>query len=183
MLIELNIAIWLLPIIFMLHDFEEIIMIRAWKQRNHFNDIIVEGKNDFLSTKTPYSDMKSTASLSIGVAVEFLLFSLASLVSIISGFYHIWFACMFGLTVHYIIHLKMCIGFKGYVPGITTSVFCFPASVVLLIYVARVASFSVLSILVSGLAGILLLFILVRVLHRLMGCFIGLLDKYKVNKN
>lgn len=165
-------AIWLLPILFMLHDFEEIIMIGAWKKRNKLtNSNNQSNEKDFLSTKVPYSDFKSTASFSIGVAVEFLLFSAVSLMAFFLDNYYIWFIFMFAVTFHYLVHLKMCISFKGYVPGIATSVICFPISIILLIYVSKEAAFSIYAVIIFCLVGVLAGILIVKTLHTCMERF------------
>lgn len=173
----MHIITWLLPILFMLHDFEEIIMIEAWKQRNRICS--THETNNFLSTKIPYSDMRSTASFSIAVAIEFFLLSITSLYSAITGTYYIWFSLMFAVTFHYIIHLKMCIDCKGYVPGITTAVVFFPVSIAILLYAAQTAGFTFFTLSISIAAGILFGVLLIKCLHGLMARFDGWLEQYK----
>ncbi|WP_442871698.1 HXXEE domain-containing protein [Anaerocolumna sp. MB42-C2] len=66
--------------------------------------------------------------ISIAVGVEFLGFSLISLFSGIFQGYFLWYGAYIGLILHYVlIHIFLSIRFKGYVPGILTSViFLFP---------------------------------------------------------
>ena len=119
---QLFIFIWTFPVIFMLHDFEEIIMINAWKQKR---------KKYIESLKTghvPFDFNASTASFSIAVAEEFLIISIITLVSSLINNYIIWYGFFIAFTLHLFIHLFQFIFFKKYVPSIITSIIFIPIS-------------------------------------------------------
>lgn len=60
----MNAIAWLFPIIFMIHDFEEIVMINAWQQKN--KQYIQNMKDKYI----PFKFKGSTASISFWVAIE-----------------------------------------------------------------------------------------------------------------
>lgn len=64
---ELFMIIWLFPILFMIHDFEEIIIIKSWQQKNK------EYIENRLQKFVPFNFKASTAAFSIGVAEEFVI--------------------------------------------------------------------------------------------------------------
>lgn len=117
----MNFIVWLFPVIFIIHDFEEIIMAEVWgkRYRKEINAVWPKrqpfGLNDIRFYQTP--------AFSIGVEVEFLLFSLISLLSVIFRSYFFWYSAFLGITLHFaFVHVLICIPFKHYVPGVITSV-------------------------------------------------------------
>lgn len=173
----MNFIAWLLPVTFMLHDFEEIIMAEVWNKRNQskINLVWVKWKPFGLN----YIHDFQTPTFSIAVGVEFLGFSLISLFSIVFHGYFLWYGAYIGLILHYVlIHMFLCIRFKGYVPGIVTSaIFLFP-SIWILYKAEQILNYSFEKILFACLLGIILTYIFFQVLHRLMGYWSDLLSKY-----
>ncbi|AGK95508.1 HXXEE domain-containing protein [Clostridium pasteurianum] len=116
----LTIIIWLFPILFMIHDFEEIIMINPWKKRNR--EYIEEIKNK----RIPFEFNASTAAFAIAVAEEFLIISIVTLISYVIYSYAIWYGLFIAFTLHLIFHLFQWLRFKKYVPSTITSVLFIP---------------------------------------------------------
>ncbi len=173
----MNFIVWMLPVIFMLHDFEEIIMVEVWSMRYKKKISAVLPKWKPFGLK--YIHYYQTATLSIGVEAEFLLFSLISLFSVIFQGYFLWYGAFLGLTLHYVfVHMLICIKFKNYVPGVITSViFLFP-SIWFLIKAAKILHYGAGTILFACLLGAVLLMIIIPVLHKLMGSWSEELYKY-----
>ena len=121
---DINAIIWLFPIIFMFHDFEEIIFIKPWFTKNRERIIVRFPKisERFL----PYSDSLTTSSFSLGVAGMFILISVVTITAYFSNWYYIWFGVFFAFTIHLLIHCLPGFILKGYVPAIVTSVICLP---------------------------------------------------------
>lgn len=173
----MNSLVWLLPIIFMLHDFEEIIMAEIWSKR-------YKKKIDMTWPKMKpfalnYVHICQTPTFSIGVEIEFLIFSLISLLSVIFDSYFIWYGAFLGLALHMLfLHIGLCISFKKYVPGIITSIIFLPVSIFLLIKAEGLLSYGIGTILLGFLLGIALIIIMIPALHRFMGPCSNLLDNY-----
>ncbi len=117
---ELFMNIWLFPIIFMIHDFEEILMVNAWQQKN--KQYIEDRKGKYI----PFNFEASTAAFSIGVAEEFVIISIAAIISNLLNSYIIWFGLFIAFIIHLFLHAFMCINFKKYVPGVVTSIIFIP---------------------------------------------------------
>jgi hypothetical protein len=169
----------------MLHDFEEIILIMPWKKRHNLSIKSEKSpeKAGFLATKIPYNDIVSTASSSIGVYIEFAILSVVALLTCMFKLYYIWFLFMFFVTLHYLIHFKMCITFRGYVPGVTTSAIFFPISILIILGVNIIAKYTIIELVLLLVGGAIIGIILVKVLHISMGKFDNILQKYANNKN
>ena len=173
----MNFIVWMLPIIFMLHDFEEIIMAEVWGKRygKEINATWPQrqpfGLNYIHNCKTP--------TFSIGVEVLFLTFSLISLFSVIFQSYFFWYGAFLGVTLHLVFtHMLLCIRFKHYVPGVITSVIFLLPSVWFLYAAEKILHYGMGTILLACLLGIILTIILMFVLHKAMGSWSKWLHKY-----
>lgn len=92
---KLKLIIILLPVVFMLHEYEEIIMFRHWLDRNR----------DELKRRFPQFEQflarrghfdYSTATFAIGTVHEFILISLISFCTVWLDAYQWWFAAFAG---------------------------------------------------------------------------------------
>ncbi len=167
----LKTIVWLFPIIFMLHDFEEIILVEAWKKKY---------KKELQNTtmkKVPFSDFRSAASFSIGVVIEFLIFSALPLFACLFNWYFLWFGLFFGFTFHLVIHCKMSLQFKHYVPGVATSIPFLPICIYLLWISAKMISFTTVQLILSCVTGTILMLLIVAFLHKYMDSFAGFIKK------
>ncbi|MEW5960930.1 MAG: HXXEE domain-containing protein [Chloroflexota bacterium] len=111
---------WLLPIVFMIHDFEEIIMFRAWlmtdgdKVRQQFP----RRGGQFLR---PLEGL-STAAMTMAVAVIFLVLSTLTILAVELNLYNFWAGLMLGFFIHLIAHIGQYVLMKRYIPCVITSV-------------------------------------------------------------
>ena len=118
---DFTILIWLFPIVFMIHDFEEIIFLKYWISKNM----------SYLAEKFPRISKRllpryanfSTAGFALAVAEEFVLFSLVTVGSVIFENYVLWLAMFMGFFVHLLMHVCQWILVKRYIPAIYTSFF------------------------------------------------------------
>jgi hypothetical protein len=121
---NLNFLIAVLPIVFMFHDFEEIIFFETWLTKN----------TDFLKNKfpkiskhiLPHLEKLSTAAFSLAVAEEFILLSILTFTSICLENYFLWFAIFMAFSIHLVAHIIQWIILRKYIPSIVTSVMCLP---------------------------------------------------------
>lgn len=179
---NMNFIVWMLPIIFMIHDFEEIIMVEIWGKRYLKKINEVWPKRQPFALK--YVNKCQTPTFSIGVEVEFLFFSLISWFSVAFHHYFIWYAAMLGFILHLVIfHILMCIQFKNYVPGIVTSIVFFFPSIFYAYTAAKLLVYNISTILLAFLVGIILLLVMLPVLHKLMGQWSDWLYKYSMKSN
>jgi len=113
--------IWLLPIVFMIHDFEEIIFFKSWINKN--KDYLLEKFPKVSKRFLHRLDNLSTSAFTLAVAEEFVLLSLITLGSVIFDNYVLWLAAFMGFFVHLLIHLVQWIIIKRYIPAIWTTFF------------------------------------------------------------
>ena len=113
--------IWLLPIVFMIHDFEEIIFFKQWINKN--KDYLTEKFPKISKRFLPRFNSLSTSAFAVAVAEEFVLLSLITLGSVLIGNYVIWLAAFMGFFVHLLMHLGQWIILKRYIPAIGTTFF------------------------------------------------------------
>lgn len=168
---------WLFPILFMLHDFEEIILVKAW--RKHFQ------KERTLSPmkKKPFDHFKGTASFSIGVEIIFLTLSLITLFSVLTDSYFIWFSMFLAIIIHFAAaHIRQAVQFGHYTPGSATSVLFLPVGIWLLYEAAVILKYTPLTVLLSGILGIVISVIIFYTLTGLEGFLERMLEKYAGEK-
>lgn len=111
---------WLLPIFFMLHDFEEIIMFKPWIGRN-----AVELRRRFPALAArflPHVERMSTSSFAVAVSIMFILVSAVTALAVIFHLYSLWTGLLLVFFSHLILHIVQYITYGGYVPVIITSV-------------------------------------------------------------
>ena len=115
----------LLPIVFMFHDFEEIIMFRWWLRKNRSQlQQRFPSVEKFLAKRKMFS--YSTAAFSVAVMHEFLLISLVSYAGIFSASPKWWFASFMAFFIHLIVHIMQWIAYRTYIPMIITSILALP---------------------------------------------------------
>jgi hypothetical protein len=121
----MNIIIYtLLPIIFMVHEFEEILFFKYWLNKD----------KDYLHKKFPKIGPKiylqyskfTTAGFVFAIAEEFILISILTYMAIIVENSYIWFTVFMGFSIHIIIHFIQWIFYKKYIPVIITSILVLP---------------------------------------------------------
>lgn len=177
----MNSIVWMLPIIFMIHDFEEIIMSEAWGKRCKRTIDKIWPKMQPFGLK--YIHVCQTPTFAIGVEINFVLFSLISFFSVMFQNYLLWFVAFSAITLHMILlHMIMCIHFKGYVPGVITSVIFVLPSIWFLFKAETILHYSIGSILFACLIAVILTVIMVTTLHKFMGCLSKLIYKYSEAK-
>lgn len=152
---------WLFPMLFMIHDFEEIILIKQWKRKQGYNELKIK----------PYKDFRSTASFSMAVAQEFILFCLVTYFSVLFNRYFIWFGMFSAVVIHFVIHGVISMGIRRYHPGLITSVLLLPAGIYLMWKSIVDLEYPALTIAASILIGVILLLVNLKILHKLMPVF------------
>ena len=170
----INTIVWLFPVIFMLHDFEEIIFVEAWKRKYKRKIQTTKMK------KIPFADLGITPSFSIGVLIEFFIISALSLSACIFDWYFLWLGLFFGFTIHLIVHCMLALQFKGFVPGVVTAVPLLPFCFYILWVSNKFLSFTTAQLCISCVVGAILMLLMVAVLHRCMKSFEAFIKEWEV---
>ena len=115
----------LLPVVFMLHEYEEIIMFRHWLDRNRDELKRRFPKFERFLAHRRHFDY-STATFAIGTAHEFILVFLISFCAVWLDSYQWWFAAFAGYSIHLIVHLAQWAIYRKYIPVIITTILILP---------------------------------------------------------
>lgn len=142
----------LLPIIFIIHDMEEIVGF-GWFFRN----------NPWLFDRYPkvmnmYRDLKEMP-WKLGVFEEFIpFFGISLLAYYFPGrfLFSIWFGFFLALWGHFFIHIGLSVKIRKYIPSVITSVIGIPVSALILCRCALIMTFDCAAVL-SVIAGVLLM--------------------------
>lgn len=167
--------IWLFPLLFIFHDFEEIIFIQPWMSRNKRS---LQKKFPALSGRLlGHFERITTASFALGVAEEFILISIVTAFSYRTGSYLIWNGLFLVFTLHLIMHCVQALILRRYVPAVATSVLCLPVSII--IAVRMTARLSVAACLISFVICFAAALVNLICMHKGMDRFNGWLSKYE----
>lgn len=156
---ELKWFSWLFPLLFIVHDMEEIITAKNWCKKG-FRQVIP-------LPFTPFGNTKSTAGLAVGVFEELILWILATLLGNISGFYGLWYGFLAANIIHLILfHMViMPLSYRHYVPGVITAWLTVIPCCYILYLAQRVLNYPVLQIGLWIIIGFLLAFGNMKLLH------------------
>lgn len=108
---------WLLPIVFMFHDFEEIIMFKPWLNANWSN---LEKRFPKPAIRALAEQRKMSTS-AFALAEEFIVLSALTLLAVELELYPLWAGMMLGFFIHLLVHAGQFAIYRGYVPVILTS--------------------------------------------------------------
>lgn len=147
--------VWFSLVLFMLHEFEEIILLKAWAIRydGKIRSLWPKGKPFGLHffDDVGYASAPITETAAIGIGLQFVLIALLTLLSVLFHYYLIWFAFMVLTPVtSLLLHLRVTFQFKGYSPGIITAVLTSAATIWLLIKVYSMTSYGVWEIVIAA---------------------------------
>ena len=125
--------IWLLVVIFIFHDMEEVVGIKSWIRRNYGR--VVARFPSSARILAPYKEI-TTAGMAMAVYEELILLILICLLAdltmnpILLG---IWFGGLLGFTLHLFIHIAQALLIRSYIPALYTSILSIPPSIYLIV--------------------------------------------------
>ena len=152
---RINLIMMLLPFVFMVHEYEEIIMFRRWIDRNREELRKLFPKIESFFTRRGVFDY-STSIFAIGTAHEFILISVVSFCSVWTGEYQWWFAALAGYSVHLLIHIVQWIVYRKYVPVIITSLLTLPYCIYAFAEFSKITVLSSFQMILWAVIGIVL---------------------------
>ncbi|ALF10430.1 HXXEE domain-containing protein [Parageobacillus thermoglucosidasius] len=111
---------WLFPILFMFHDFEEILTVEKWTKQNKEHVLAVLPKS---MRKYFYSSFHmTTLQFANDVFWIFLTITTATFLAVIFSFYYIFLMLLFIFFAHVFTHLGQALYLRKYTPGVITSI-------------------------------------------------------------
>jgi hypothetical protein len=172
---DIQILIWSFPILFIFHDFEEIIFIQAWIGKNKY---FLTRRFPSLSKRLlPHFEYITTSSFALGVAEEFILISMVTYVSYITNRYNLWIGLFIAFTIHLLIHCFQALIIRKYIPAVVTSVICIPFCIYITKQIVELYSLNI--IILYSLFGLIILIVNLVIIHRVMGTFSKWLAGYE----
>ncbi len=151
----LQLLAMLFPIVFMIHEFEEIIMFRHWLLQNRTKLQRNFPKVEAFLFRHGFFHY-STATFAVGIAHEFFWVSFVSLFSVCQEAYQWWFAALMGYAVHLLVHIVQWCVYRKYIPVVTTSLLTLPYCLVAFMVYIEFSASSLLQILLWTFVGIVL---------------------------
>jgi hypothetical protein len=119
-------VMWLLPVFFMIHDFEEIIMMEPWAAK--YGDRIRKRFPGFGPKLMSEVESRTTASMAFAVAIIFTVLSLLVFIAVWFNLKSLWMGILLAYSIHIIIHFAQAIMVSGYVPvligGAVSFIYC-----------------------------------------------------------
>ena len=161
--------VWMLPILFILHDFEEMIFMPLWKKRHY---------QKLLTFKKPFfGSVTQGSAFAVGVLEEFIILVFISGFCQITNNTLLYLSFVIAYTAHFIIHYIMCLQFRGYVPGVVTVTLELPM-VLMIISHYWSSDVPLLSVFVYLLLAMIIAFTNLKIMHLIMPKIQTHLEKY-----
>src|SRR5574341_1863567 len=122
-----EVIVLLVIVMFMTHEFEEIIFIKPWLSRQRDNMRV---------SSHPFSAMRniSTSTIALLIAEEFIVFSCIALATVLWKWYSLFEGFLLLYSLHLVGHIFEPIRYKCNTPSFITSVLTLPACVFGLYY-------------------------------------------------
>jgi hypothetical protein len=172
---DMQVLIWLFPLLFMFHDFEEIIFMRAWIGKNKSN---LSERFPVLSKKLlPHFENMTTSAFALGVAEEFILISIITFVSYMTNWYSLWIGSFIAFTLHLLIHCFQALIVRKYIPVIVTSVICLPICIYIIKQIIQISSLN--TIILYSILCFIIMVINLFVIHKVMAIFSKWIVRYE----
>lgn len=157
---EMRWIVWVFPLLFIIHDMEEIITAKKWCAKGCAPRFKIPIK--------PFGNTRNTSGFAIGVYEELIIECLAALIGVLGNFYGIWYGLLVCNIVHlvlfHIILLPICYG--RYVPGEITAWITLLPCVYILMVATDIIGYSGVWIAIWGVVGIVVGFVNLKLMHR-----------------
>lgn len=140
-----------LPILFVVHDTEEVIIQHRWMLLHH--DVLTK-RFPQLRNILDHLSILNTRAFAIAALEEQVVILLVTSYVLMQGAFasEIWVCIFMAFAIHLFIHIAQAVLVKGYVPGLITSVLLLPYAIYGLYSISLVMS--PIEMIVSGIAGI-----------------------------
>ena len=152
---KLELIMMLLPVVFIVHEYEEIVMFKSWLGNNRNELKRRFPRFERVLARRGHFDY-STSTFAIGTAHEFVLISIISLSAVWLRAFQWWFAAFAGYSVHLIVHLVQWAIYRKYIPVIITTILTLPYCVYAFVEFAKASILSPLQMLLWLVVGIIL---------------------------
>lgn len=174
--IETHTLVWLFPIAFMLHDFEEIIFWEVWMNRNGAE--IKRRLPAFLAKQVEGIVGKSTAQASFSIFLIFCFTILSSFLAVTYASYGFFLLTSGLFFVHGFMHLAQALFLQKYVPAVISSaVIVIPYGFILFGRLLGEGIVSLSGLLIYCLLGALLMIPFILFMHKAGDYLFAMMNK------
>jgi hypothetical protein len=160
---------WLFPVVFMIHDFEEIIMFKPWVEKNA--EFLRDRFPRLAARLLPHMAGLSTSAFALAVAVMFSIITTVTLIAVEFGLYALWAGAVIGYFIHLVIHVSQFVVVRRYVPVVITSFVTAPYCVWALVAVNARHTLPQTETLIWSVAALVVMVVGVALAHRIAGGF------------
>ncbi len=157
--------IWLFPILFIVHDMEEIMGMQIWLDKNR---TILREKYPMICKK--YRNY-STEGMTAAVMEEMVICLAACMFSRFTGIYEVWLGMYAAYLIHLFIHIGQSIMFKQYIPALITSILCIPIGVWVLVTSTELLQYGVLKVVILSIIGLVVIVANLILAHKIIRAF------------
>lgn len=110
---SLTLSFWMLPILFMLHDFEEIIFVPNWVKKH---------ANFLKNMRSPlFGSAKNSSLFSVAVLEEFIILIIVTVTCFIENNQILYLSFLIAYMCHFLIHFGTSFYLKTYSPGVISA--------------------------------------------------------------
>ena len=159
---ELELIVSLFPIVFMLHEFEEIIGFKPWVVKD---GLWIAKKFPKAAKQITLYERLSVPAFALAVLEEFVLVGLVTVLALTLQWYSAWIAVFMGFSLHILMHIGQWIVVGKYIPIAVTSLLSLPYIVwgIYKIY----SQYSISMIVFCFIIGTIVLIVNLRFVHQL----------------
>lgn len=150
--------LWLFPVIFMLHEMEEIIGFGPWLDKN-------QGILDKYPTIAAAYEHFSPSGFAVAVLEEYLVVLIITGASLYFANYLVWLGAFIAFSLHLLIHLIQSILIRKYIPALASSLVLLPPSIWIIKQVIDQTDYSLL---IWTLLGLIFMVVNLAFAHKLM---------------
>lgn len=172
---DIKIVVWLFPILFIFHDFEEIIFMQSWISK--YRHYLCERFPTLSKRLLPHFDNITTSSFAFGVAEEFILISIITIVSYVTNWYILWVGFFIVFTLHLVIHCLQSLIVRKYVPAVITSIICLPICIYILKNIVKL--FQLDNVVLYSILALIIIVVNLVFIHKGMDIFSKWLAQYE----
>lgn len=142
--------LWMFPLLFILHDMEEIIGLVPWI---HFNETLLTQK---APTILKIHKGVTTEGFALAVFEEFILVLSITLLTYFTqsrALKLVWLGGFVAFALHLLLHIGQSILLRKYIPALITSTICFPVSAYLITEIVHLWQVSTSEVFLFSLVG------------------------------
>jgi hypothetical protein len=165
-------------LVFMLHEFEEIIFLPGWSRKNkHLLSSRFPKPSKYILHKI--GDI-STSAFVLAVFEQYIIVLLITISAIYFDFYNLWTGMFMAFFVHLIMHVIQWLIVRKYVPFIVTTILCLPYCMYVFQTLLAMKGMDCKTIVCWTVIGVVAMTLNLMLVHKIAAVF----DKYhRENKN